>query len=107
MEPSKGAVPYANTPPSRAARTVPWLDAGGKVNCSTKARSPGSPLPLGFVNVLPSARHPTLGTQLTELRKLRAVTFGLGCTDHDDPFQYCTALCGCAPEPPLLNDPVE
>src|ERR1700728_3615303 len=72
-----------------------------------KGRSPGSPLPLGVVNVLPSVRHPTLGTQLTELRKLRAVTFGLGCTDHDDPFQYSTTLCGCAPEPPLLNEPVE
>jgi hypothetical protein len=60
-----------------------------------------------LVNVLPSARHPTPDTQLTELRKLRAVTFGLGCTDHDDPFQYSTKLCGCGPEPPLLNDPVE
>ncbi len=106
MEPSKGASPYVNTPPSRAASTVPWLATGGKVICSTYARSPGS-LPLGVVKVLPSARQPTLGTQLTELRKLRKVTFGLGCTDHDDPFQYSIKLCGCGPEPPLLNEPVE
>ena len=64
-------------------------------------------MPSGVVKVLPSARQPTLGTQLTELRKLRKVTFGLGCTDHDDPFQYSTKLCGLGPESPLLNEPVE
>ena len=70
------------------------------------ARSPGSPLP-GLVNVLPSATHPTLGTQLNALRKLSAVTWGLGCTDHDEPFQYSTTLCSCGPFPPLLIDPVD
>ena len=57
--------------------------------------------------MLPSATQPTLGTQLTELRKLRKATFGLGSTDHDEPFQYSTKLCGFGPEPPLLNEPVE
>ena len=64
-------------------------------------------MPPALVNVLPSDTHPTPGWQLTELRKLSAVTLGLGCTDQAEPFQFSTRLCGWGPEPPLLNDPVE
>ena len=105
MEPAKGAVPNLKTPPSLAASTTPWLDAGGNASCSTKARSPGS-FPAPSVAELPTATHPTACTQLTEFKKLMAVTFGLGAIDQLEPFQFSMNVRGRKlPPPPPPNGP--
>src|SRR5580693_4720202 len=84
---------------------MPWLDAGGNVSCSTKGRSPGS-FPDACVIELPTATHPTAWTQLSEFRKLMAVTFGLGAIDQLDPFQFSMNVCGRkSPPPPPPNGP--
>ena len=107
MEPANGAVPYVKTPPSRAVRSMPWLDAAGNVICSTRLRSPGS-FSWDSVAALPAARQPTDLTQLIEARKLSGDTFGLGSIDQDEPFQFSMKLCGWNPAPPPPpNDPNE
>ena len=58
------------------------------------------------VAALPPARHPTDCTQLTETKKLRADTFGLGSIDQAEPFQLSMNACGWKlPPPPPPNDP--
>jgi hypothetical protein len=44
-------------------------------------------VPPAFVAVLPTAQQAVPRRHVTEYRMLITVTFGLGWTDHDDPFQ--------------------
>ena len=86
---------------------MPWLEAGGNAICSTNGRSPGS-FCWPIAAAPPTATHPTARTHETEFKKLSAVTFGLGSTDHEVPFQFSTKLCGWNPlPPPPPNEPNE
>jgi hypothetical protein len=59
------------------------------------------------VIALPTAQHP-VPPHVTELRKLRAVTFGLGWIDQAVPFHISMKLFGWKLEPPPPpNGPVD
>ena len=84
---------------------MPWFEAGGNAICSTKVRSPGSFCCWASTAAVPAAMHPTARTQVTVVRRLSALAFGLGSMDQDEPFQFSMTACGWKPPPPPPPNP--